>query len=582
MAKISELPQLLEPTGLETVVVLDAGETKRVPIADLAAAAVAPQVGRAVAAAEGTVAALAAVGLTAVPLPQGSFVLGIETPLGETVLRVTNTGDILFRDGRYLLPLLDQALNASNSITFVMQPDGSPAQRFEDRLGQSLYPNGQRPARTAPLPNGFSLTDQWRYNDQVAADPITPQPIPILTSSNDFWPESMRGTTSHIRIPTVAASPSMALFACEGRVDSPNDAAPNRIIARMLSTSALAAIDTRKDYTAALKALPKQFELLVAPNEASTSHTFVDPMTIYDRVLKRFWIVTAYSVTKTMIGVYTDDNGVIWRGASGAPLALPISADAAVQMPQLGSTGYASPTHGITTREGVTMFPFRRPVAGQAKPNLVLAAFDRAAGRFEIRLEVPGDDPRLLGGVDELTITQAPRSGDILLNSRRGGGAANRLVLRLSPDGSQLLDSWIDETLVDIEASAGMLTFSSSHDGLPDRILFSNNQSNETSTDAGSRYGLGVKVSYEDGAKATFRGKGPIWPLYDVAYRDALGVQGFNAPMRRGTGYSDLMPIDAERFGVFHEGSNMFAGRNEAVWHHSAVLTILNLRSILA
>ncbi|GAA0448696.1 MULTISPECIES: SGNH/GDSL hydrolase family protein [Sphingomonas] len=58
MAKISELPPLVEPTGNETVVVLDGGATKRVPIAGLASAAVAPQVARALAAqiaAEGAV-----------------------------------------------------------------------------------------------------------------------------------------------------------------------------------------------------------------------------------------------------------------------------------------------------------------------------------------------------------------------------------------------------------------------------------------------------------------------------------------------------------------------------------------------
>lgn len=52
MAKLSELPELVEPTGEEPVVVLDGGITKRVAIRPLAAAAVAPQVERAEAAAQ--------------------------------------------------------------------------------------------------------------------------------------------------------------------------------------------------------------------------------------------------------------------------------------------------------------------------------------------------------------------------------------------------------------------------------------------------------------------------------------------------------------------------------------------------
>lgn len=42
MAKISELPELVEPTGIETVVVLDGGETKRIGVEPLVTAAAAP------------------------------------------------------------------------------------------------------------------------------------------------------------------------------------------------------------------------------------------------------------------------------------------------------------------------------------------------------------------------------------------------------------------------------------------------------------------------------------------------------------------------------------------------------------
>lgn len=545
--------------------------------------------GQAQAAQQETEEALAAANITAITQPDGSSSWGIEDALGQTQMRALPDGEILLRGGRRLNDTLDQALTASNSISFVAQPEGSPAQRFEDRIGQSLYLNGERPARTAPLPNGLTLTDQWRYNDQVAADPITPQPIPIITSSNTFWPVWMRGTTSHVRIGAVAASPTMALFGAEGRIGGPNDDRPNRVLVRPLSVPALAAIDTTKDYTAALQALPPQYELLKDPNEATSSHTFVDFMPIYDSVADRWWVLTCHKATKTIIGVYTDSAFAAWRGASGAGLALPIAPADAVQMPQLGETATLSPTHGITTREGLTVFAFRRQVSGISGMNLVVAAFNRTTNQFEIKLEVPGNDPRLFGGVDEVTIAQAPKSGDLIINSRRNGldengvPKANRIVIRLSADGSTLLDSYIDETLVDIQASAGMLTFSSSKDGQPDRILFSNNQSNNTAMDAGSRYGLGIKANYDDGVKGTpYRGKGPIWPLYDVAYRDALGAFGYNTSVRRGTGYSDLMKIDAERFGVFHEGANMFAGRNEAAWHHSIVLTIQNLRSILA
>ena len=51
MAKISDLPELANPTGAENVVVQDGGTTRRVPVGGLARAAVAPHVAAAAASA---------------------------------------------------------------------------------------------------------------------------------------------------------------------------------------------------------------------------------------------------------------------------------------------------------------------------------------------------------------------------------------------------------------------------------------------------------------------------------------------------------------------------------------------------
>ncbi|WP_443478063.1 hypothetical protein ACLIMP_04240 [Novosphingobium aerophilum] len=519
----------------------------------------------------------------------------IEGPLGEVHLAVNAKGEIVLVGNRNLTAELDGIVtkfaavdNRLNDSAYAALPDGSPRFFCEDALGMLVGPNGEDVHRKVKLPDG-TTQDQRRYNDMIEGLLYRSREFPILFSSNAQWPASIRGTTSYVRIPAFAVGKDKVLFVGEGRVGASSDAATRRVIARVLTFEQVRWIEQtiRTDPAVSfltmletLSATNPQFELLREADEVSAlGYGFADPAPVYDPVADVWWLMAGRRIPQQIVGIYSDDNLLTWKGQADTPLALPISGENAKQMLTLGQDNLFCPAHGIATREGRLFYPIR------GNQGLSLATLDRADtsetphGTWKRSFTMPSADAALAGiPTSEQSICQLPEdAGRLMVNSRYADGL--RYTIIYNAEGTQMLDHYPEPSLPDIVAAGAILTFDGG-DGVP-RVIVSNNQAprvDETTSEL--RYNLTLSISYRLGAQGSWLNNGPLYRPSDVAYRDVLNRNDTNSDLARNTGYSDLGQLD-DRILDFKEARGLFSNGNAGM-HHAFFLSFHTVRSLLA